>query len=155
MSTVGAITGSMSLRLLNEELQDIMDEQEEIFREELGLTDEDIIYMPSLFEDVAGCYGGVASLIPGMANLIVSQVGDTPTVFMADPFMRTDVDDPSSDPVIADVRARFPASLDLVFLDDWQVYHMGLGEVHCGSNVKRVAPRTWWEDAGHLIPRGE
>ena len=154
IDTVGELLDDTAIRYLNNELQDILDEQEELFRAELGLTDEDIIYMPSLFEEVAGCYGTVASLIPGMANLIVSKAGDTTTLFLADPFIRTSVCDQSADPMIADVRARFPDSLDLVFLDDWQVYHMGLGEVHCGSNVKRTAPRTWWEDAGHLIPRG-
>jgi protein-arginine deiminase len=41
--------------------------------------------------------------------------------------------------------------MDLVFLDDWEVYHMGLGEVHCGSNVERETDNAWWEDAGHLI----
>ena len=154
IDTVEDLLDDSGIRYLNDELQDIIDEQEDLFREELGLTDEDIIYMPSLFEEVSGCGGTVASLIPGMANLIVSQVDDTPTLFLADPFLRTDVSDQSADPMIADVRARFPEALDLVFLDDWQVYHMGLGEVHCGSNVKRTAPRTWWEDAGHLIPRG-
>ena len=44
-----------------------------------------------------------------------------------------------------------PESLELVFLDDWYDYHLMLGEVHCGTNVKRTAPRTWWEDAGHLL----
>jgi hypothetical protein len=28
---------------------------------------------------------------------------------------------------------------------------MGLGEVHCGTNVKREATNAWWQDAGHLI----
>lgn len=154
IDTVGEILEDTALRYLNDELQDILDEQEEIFRRELNLTDEDIIYMPSLFEEVDGCWGGVASLIPGMANLIVGQVDGVSTLFLADPFLRTDVNDQASDPMIMDVRSRFPSATNLVFLDDWQVYHMGLGEVHCGSNVKRTAPKTWWEDAGHLIPRG-
>ena len=57
--------------------------------------------------------------------------------------------------MIADVRARFPDSLDLVFLDDWQVYHMGLGED--SLRLKRQADCTTHvvgRDAGHLIPRG-
>jgi protein-arginine deiminase len=65
--------------------------------------------------------------------------------------MRENVNDQGSDPVIEHVRNIFPDDLNLVFLDDWDVYHMGLGEVHCGSNVKREAPRTWWEDAAHLL----
>jgi protein-arginine deiminase len=146
---------SVALHYINEEVQDIIDEQELVFRAELGLTDEDIIYMPSLFEEVGGCWGGTAALIPGMTNMIISDVGDRPTAFLADPFLRTDLSDTSVDLMIAEVRRRMPESLDLVFLDDWEVYHMGLGEVHCGSNVQRRAPRTWWDDAGHLITHEE
>jgi protein-arginine deiminase len=86
-----------------------------------------------------------------MANLIVADVDGQATAFLADPFLRENTSDQSDDPMIAEVRERMPASLDLVFLDDWEVYHMGLGEVHCGSNVLRRAANTWWEDAGHLI----
>ena len=53
--------------------------------------------------------------------------------------------------MIAAVRAIFPESLGTVFVDDWSVYHMGLGEVHCGTNVERETNNEWWTDAGHLI----
>ena len=59
--------------------------------------------------------------------------------------------DQASDPLISHVQDLFPDSMDLVFLDDWEVYHMGLGEVHCGTNVEREVDNAWWEDAGHLI----
>jgi len=153
LSDVGAIVDNIGLRNLNEEIQEILDEQEALFRKELGLDDEDIIYMPSLFEEVSMCGGTVAALIPGMANLIVADSGDQPALFLADPFLREDPSNQEDDPMITEVIRRFPESLKLIFLDDWYMYHMGLGEVHCGSNVKRTAPRTWWEDAGHLLTR--
>ena len=140
MRDVAAIVDNTPLRNLNAEVQEILDEQEALFRQELGLDDDDILYMPSLFEEVADCGGSVAALIPGMANLVVAHSGDQPTLFIADPFLRTDTTDQSSDPMIAEVVRRFPESLNMVFLDDWYMYHMGLGEVHCGSNVKRKAP---------------
>ena len=151
IDTVGEIVDDGALRSLNNEVQEILDEQKALFVAELGLDEEDILYMPSLFEEPNGCGSWVAALIPGMANLIVGAVDDTTTVFIADPFMRSDVSDQSSDPLISHVQDIFPDSLDLVFLDDWEVYHMGLGEVHCGSNVEREVDNTWWEDAGHLI----
>ena len=151
-SNVGSMVSSSSLRFINTEVQEILDEQEAIFRDELGLVDDDIIYMPALFEEVSGCLGGVAALIPGTVNLVVADntAGDT-TLFMADPFLRADAYDLSSDVFIDAVRRLMPESLELVFLDDWYDYHLMLGEVHCGTNVKRTAPRTWWEDAGHLL----
>lgn len=33
------------------------------------------------------------------------------------------------------------------FIDDWYAYHELLGEVHCGTNVRRAPPSDvhWWE----------
>lgn len=31
------------------------------------------------------------------------------------------------------------------FVDDWDLYHCGVGEVHCGTAEKRVLPQNkWW-----------
>jgi hypothetical protein len=33
------------------------------------------------------------------------------------------------------------------FTDCWDLYHRRMGEVHCGSNVKRTLPSwKWWEE---------
>ena len=33
------------------------------------------------------------------------------------------------------------------FVEDWSHYHLGLGEVHCGSNVLRTPYSIkWWEN---------
>jgi protein-arginine deiminase len=32
------------------------------------------------------------------------------------------------------------------WVEDWDLYHRMLGEVHCGSNAKRALPSVnWWE----------
>jgi protein-arginine deiminase len=49
----------------------------------------------------------------------------------------------------------FPEDLEIYFLDDWELYHMGLGEVHCGTNVKRTASQAWWSEGAHLLSEGE
>jgi len=152
IDNVGQLLNDNALKALNEEVQEILDEQLALFKRELNLTEEDIIYMPSLFEEPRGCGSYVAALIPGMANLIVAKEKDgSPAVFVADPFLRSDTSDQSQDPMIQAVRDIFPSSLNLHFVDDWEVYHMGLGEVHCGSNVKRESQSDWWIDAAHLI----
>jgi hypothetical protein len=152
INNVGEIQNDNALKSLNNEVQEILDDQLELFKKELNLDEEDIIYIPSLFEEPRGCGQYVAALIPGMTNLIVAEDknGD-PALFLADPFLREDLSDQSTDPMIADVRDRIPSSINLHFLDDWDVYHMGLGEVHCGSNVKREATAEWWTDAAHLL----
>ena len=156
IANVRAIVEDNALRSLNEEVQDILDSEKAKFVAELGLTEEDILYMPALFEEPRGCGSYVAALIPGGTNLIVAEEKDGSTaLFIPDPFMRTDVDDQSTDPVIAAIRESFPASLNLHFVDDWEVYHMGLGEVHCGSNVRRDVTSEWWIDGAHLLEDGE
>ncbi|MCB9763365.1 MAG: hypothetical protein H6739_26600 [Alphaproteobacteria bacterium] len=154
IDTVGEMLEDQALRALNDDLQrDYLDPAIETFKAELGLTDDDIIRMPGLFEETG--FGGVAALIPGMANLIVADVGDGNTyLFMADPFLRTNASDQSADPMITYVRALFPDT-EVVFLDDWALYHMNLGEVHCGSNVRRTQTEDWWTAAAHLLEDSE
>lgn len=39
------------------------------------------------------------------------------------------------------------ASLEAVFVDDWDPYHVLQGEIHCGTNTKRVPKdylEAWW-----------
>jgi len=148
LSTVGAMTNSNALASLNEEIQeDILDPILEQFVDELDLTEEEILYMPSLFEEPAGCGQYLAALIPGMANLIVTNRGDQTDVFLADPFTRNSSSSEQGqgdDAVIAAVTEMMPDTLDLHFVDNWSVYHMGLGEVHCGTNSTRTPVDPWW-----------
>ena len=147
-ATVGDIVADEGLRALNADIaeQHLAPILEQMTRE-LGLTPDEIIRMPGLFEEPSYCGRTVAALIPGMINLTVADVGEGPQVFMADPFLRADLADPASDPMIARVTELLPPQLDLHFIDDWEIYHLGLGEVHCGSNVVRSpSGADWWTD---------
>lgn len=153
IATIGELLDYQGLRELNEDLQrDVLDPQLELLLESTGLTEADVIRMPSLFYEPWGASYGAVALLPGMANLTVwNPDGERPTLFLADPFLRSDEDDQSADPMIAAVRELMPDSLDLRFVDDWYVYHMGLGEVHCGTNVERQPLEQWWTAALHLV----
>lgn len=154
-STAGDMSDDNALRRLNEELEaDYLQPNLEILMAELGLTEDDLIRIPGLFEEVTGCGGTTAAAMPGMANLIVATAPDgTPTLFVPDPYMRTDLEDIDADPIAQAFLEAMPLGVDVVFLDDWDTYHLNLGEVHCGSNVVRTPPSdvTWWEDAAHLL----
>lgn len=153
--TIGDLVADEAMHALNEELkQDYLLPNLAILKETLELTDEDIIYVPQLFEEVSYCGGTTAAAFPGMANLIIADKPDgTTTLFIPDPYVRTDLDDVQADPIAMAFAERMPADLDIVWMDDWQVYHLNLGEVHCGSNVVRspAADVSWWEDARHLL----
>ena len=156
LDNVDAFLDSDAIRFLNDELQeDYLDPLLELMTDELALTDEEILLMPSLFEEPMGCMGAVAALIPGMANLFVTNRGDQTDVFLADPFMRNTIHSSigqDEDPFIAYVEDMMPEDIDFHFVDDWSIYHMALGEVHCGSNSTRTPSGNWWEDATHLLP---
>ncbi|MFF5979238.1 protein-arginine deiminase domain-containing protein [Streptomyces olindensis] len=35
--------------------------------------------------------------------------------------------------------------LRVSYIDDWYTYHLGMGEVHCGTNTLRDATAAWWQ----------
>jgi hypothetical protein len=151
-ATPGEIVNDAALRAENEALRDdyllpILD----TFKAEFGLEDSDIILIPTLFEVVSGCGGGVVALMPGTVNLIVANFEGEPTkLFVPDPFFRTNLQDQGGDPVLAAFADAMPEGLETIFIDDWYTYHMALGEVHCGTNVLRTPIANWWEVATHL-----
>ncbi|MEU0219930.1 protein-arginine deiminase family protein, partial [Streptomyces sp. NPDC006265] len=35
--------------------------------------------------------------------------------------------------------------LKVTYIDDWYTYHLGMGEVHCGTHTLRDATAAWWQ----------
>ena len=139
---IGELTGDAGLRAYNEDLQaDHLDPILAVFKAELGLDDADVILVTTLFEQL-GC--GSLALIPGTVNFaLVNLEGDEVRAFVPDPFLRSGGDQ-STDPLIVDFKARAPAGVELHFVDNWDVYHVNYGEVHCGTNIQRAPIADWW-----------
>lgn len=152
-ATVGDILDDTALRNLNDALQeDELDPIRETMIAEFGLEESDILYMPSLFETIGGCGGGTAALVPGMVNLIVANLENGEShLFIPDPFFRGNADGQEADPMIQAFSDNLPATLIPHYVDDWDVYHLGLGEVHCGTNMTRTPTDNWWEVGLHLL----
>ncbi len=120
----------------------------EIMKAETGITDADIIEIPTWFEDLGN--NEKVAWNPGMVNMrLLGNVAD-----IARPF---GPDIGGKDPFEEDIRERLgtPASqlgsdgqgLKIFFTDDW-FYHEALGEVHCATNESAPAPYAagfWWE----------
>lgn len=152
-ATVGELAADAALRALNEDYQrDYLDPALDTFRAELGVTEDEVVRIPALFEEVSYCGGTAAALVPGTVNAWVwTQADGTALVAFPDPFFRADPADLGSDPWVAAVEALLPASIEPLWLDDWQLYHLGLGEVHCGTNTRRAPEVEWWTAALPLI----
>ncbi|MGW0711808.1 protein-arginine deiminase domain-containing protein [Streptomyces sp. NPDC002643] len=37
------------------------------------------------------------------------------------------------------------AGMKVSYLDDWETYHLGMGEIHCGTNTLRKVSTAWWK----------
>lgn len=115
-----------------------IDAQLQILKSATGLTDDEIIRVPFLHHTA---YGAAVAYQPGFVNGYVAGDHD----FVApNPF----------GPVIdgADIfKKDFEAKLTAIgysvrWIDDWDLYHTGDGEVHCGTNAARQIPSAkWWE----------
>lgn len=129
-------------RLRNDNLyaQRCIDWNREVLKRELGLTEHDIVDIPQLFS-LKDAYA--EAFFPDMVNMVVlgRHLG------IPKPF----------GPLIngrccleEEVRSLLePLGLHCTFIDDYYAYHKLLGEIHCGSNVRRKPfPFKWW----HVVP---
>jgi hypothetical protein len=78
---------------------------------------------------------------PGAANLQL--VGNTLYI----PRQYAPLNGASQD--IFEMEIKSVLSRNIEFVDDW-MYHSGMGEIHCGSTVKRTPPDEWWLDLPKL-----
>lgn len=135
-----------------QDAQEVIDDEIDKLKAAVGLTDDEIIEIPFIFEQEQ--YGGQKYKIayqPGTVNSLV--MGNT--IVIPKPF----------GPIIggvdifeADLEERLGTAVNglgsdgqgmyIVFADDWDLYHRLSGEVHCGTNPEASAPFTsvnWWE----------
>ncbi len=103
-----------------------------------GLTSAEIVSVPFLFQTQSGY---AVAFQPGTVNGVYLSDGvfgppdpHGPVIGGVDVFK----DD------LEDVLAGY--SVDVSWIEDWDLYHRLDGEVHCGTNVTRAIPTTpWWQ----------
>uniref|UniRef100_A0A8C6B9R3 Protein-arginine deiminase type-2 n=1 Tax=Monodon monoceros TaxID=40151 RepID=A0A8C6B9R3_MONMO len=139
--TINKILSNESLVQENQYFQRCLDWNRDILKKELGLMEQDIIDLPALFkmdEDRQA-----RAFFPNMVNMIVL----SKDLGIPKPF------GPQVEEVCCletHVRSLLePLGLCCTFVDDISAYHKFLGEVHCGTNVRRKPfPFKWW----HMVP---
>lgn len=122
---------------VNKRCTAILDDVREELKSGLGLADEDFTAIPVGFKLIDGKSIG---FFPDMVNhLILGNVSVVP-----DPYgPNVDGRDPLQEAFRKAVGDRAGG---VHFIDDWFSYHEQLGEVHCGTNVRRKPDLAtpWW-----------
>jgi len=122
----------------NQQYQKHINWNREILKHELDLGEEDIIDIPALFQDDGD--NRAETFFPNMVNMIVlDQHLAIPKPFGPHIYAQCQFE--------AYVKAVLE-SLGLIchFIDDWDPYFRGGGEIHCGTNTSRKPfTQKWWE----------
>jgi protein-arginine deiminase len=116
-----------------------VDAQYDILKQEVGLTDADLIPVPFLHEPVSGFS---VAYQPGTVNGIY--LSDTDFGVPTPHGPTIDGKDPFEEQLTQEFGKH---GITVHFIEDWDLYHRLLGEVHCGSNTKRALPEnaSWWQ----------
>ncbi|NXV55798.1 PADI1 deiminase, partial [Molothrus ater] len=139
--TINEILADEELRKFNDYAQSCISWNRDILKRSLGLAEPDILDIPQLFQSNAD--SDAEAFFPDMVNMLVlgRHLG------IPKPF----------GPVVGgrcclEQRVREllePLGLSCTFIDDFFSYHVLLGEVHCGTNVRRKPfAFKWW----HVVP---
>jgi protein-arginine deiminase len=130
--TIDAVLADEDIMAATERAAVKIDALRKVLMKELGLGSQDFVSVPFLFQAFDD---GITAYQPGMVN----GVSLGPAHFAAPkPF----------GPVIGgrdlfewDVEKRFATlGTKVHWVDDWTLYHLEDGDVHCGSNVRRALP---------------
>ncbi|XP_027134791.1 protein-arginine deiminase type-2-like [Larimichthys crocea] len=136
--TVDEILNDEDLQAENNYAQSCIDWNRDLLKRELGLDDEDIIDVPVLFKTDPR-QNRAEAYYPDLVNMIVlgKNLG-IPKPFGPKVNGRCVLE--------AEMCSLMEGlGLSCTFIDDFASYHKKLGEVHCGSNVRReVFDFKWW-----------
>uniref|UniRef100_A0A8C3SAA4 protein-arginine deiminase n=1 Tax=Chelydra serpentina TaxID=8475 RepID=A0A8C3SAA4_CHESE len=139
-TTIDEILANETLRKENDYVQSCIDWNRDILKRELGLSEKDIIDLPQLFTVIDK---EASAFFPDMVNMIVlgKHLG-IPKPFGPIVDGRCCLEE--------NVRSLLePLGLTCTFINDFFTYHTLLGEVHCGTNVRRKPfSFKWW----NMIP---
>ncbi|XP_013865011.1 protein-arginine deiminase type-2 isoform X2 [Austrofundulus limnaeus] len=138
--TVEQILGDESLRAENNYVQSCIDWNRDVLKRELGLDDDDIIDLPILFKmELDNREFRAVAYYPDMVNMIV--LGKN--LGVPKPFGPRVNGRCALEAEMCSLMGGL--GLQCTFIDDFASYHKLLGEVHCGSNVRRKPfDFKWW-----------
>lgn len=152
-STVGMIVNDTDFKNIQSHVQNILNDQKNILMTELGLAESDFIYLPVLFTSQSAILTSNAigtdhvAFAPGSVNMLV--VTHSPSqldLIIPKPFGPRVNGECLFESAIKNA---FSANESVTphFVDCFLTYHILNGEIHCGTNSKRIPTKSkWWEE---------
>lgn len=136
--SVAEVLDDEDLAQQNQRFQEYIDWNREVLKQELGLDEADIIELPALFQDDGD--GRAETFFPNMVNMLVLQQH----LAIPKPFGPQVEGQCQFEAYVKGVLE--PLDLVCHFIDDWDSYFRGGGEIHCGTNSSRQPfTQKWWE----------
>ena len=124
-----------------------IDQAKERLKSELGLQENDFVELPVLFRPVNE--GSYVALTPGVVNaLVLTRPNHSAHLVIPKPFAMEFQGHCVFETEIKSRLQQFKGSgLTYHFVDDFEQYHVLMGEIHCGTNSHRRASADvfWWE----------
>jgi protein-arginine deiminase len=113
--------------------------QLDAYMQEMGLDEADLVPVPFLYEDTSW---GLGAYQPGMVNGISLNAGAFAMPKPLGPVVGgVDLFEAHVEGVLA------PLGVEVNWIEAWDVYHVGGGHVHCGTNAQRDLPASaWWTE---------
>uniref|UniRef100_A0A8C5MRU8 protein-arginine deiminase n=1 Tax=Leptobrachium leishanense TaxID=445787 RepID=A0A8C5MRU8_9ANUR len=138
-SSINEILSDEKLNQYFDFAQECVDMNRKILKKELGLTEDDIIDVPMLYHKEHP-KGGADSYFPNMVNMLVlGKYLGIPKPFGPLVNGRCCLEEKVQNLLE-------PLGLKCIFIDDFESYHLLLGEVHCGTNtLRKPFTKKWWE----------
>ncbi len=136
--SVADVLENEELALNNQRFQEYINWNREVLKQELDLSEQDIIELPTLFRDDGE--GRAKSFFPNMVNMVVlNQHLAIPKPFGPKVNSQCQFE--------AYVKSLLePLGKECHFIDDWDTYFREGGEIHCGTNTSRQPfSKKWWE----------
>ncbi|WP_009545334.1 protein-arginine deiminase family protein [Crocosphaera subtropica] len=128
----------------NQRFQRYIDWNRDILKQKLGLREDDIIDIPGLFQG-AGHQKRAETFFPNMVNMLVLDNH----LAIPKPFGPKINEECQIEACVKNLLEPFGCTC--YFIDNWEPYFLGRGEIHCGTNTRRKPFQTkWWEIASDL-----
>lgn len=145
--TIDEVLADPDLMASSQQGQAHVDGMLAVIQAEVGLTAEEIIEIPFLFEED---FGALVAYNPGTVNSLVFEdnivIPDPfgPSINGEDGFKRDLIDRLGT---AVNGLGTTGQGMRVYFTDDWDMYHRLLGEVHCGTNQEGPPQpdMMWWE----------